>query len=104
MPDDVNQLTNSAARAETIRAAARYINERHADLKAIREEVAAYKATHIKGDLGMKISDFNALLRVYQLEGEDRDEFLDTLREGFAALGIGGQMDWVAEAERQAAQ
>ena len=102
MPDDVVQLTNTGTRADTIRAAARYITERQAEIREIREDINAYKATHIKGDLGMKISDFNSVVRIYQLEGEHQDGFLDTLREGFAALGIGGQLNWLDAAERAA--
>lgn len=81
---------NSAARAETIRSiinTRREIEGRIAELMAERKK----NQGRIKSDLGMKVADFNALYRIAELEHEDRDTFLDTLREGFAALGIGQQ-------------
>jgi hypothetical protein len=70
-----------------------------AEVKALNADIREFKSTHIKGDLGFKIADWNAIYRVSQLEIEDRDVLLDTLREGFQALGIGGSLDWVAAAE-----
>ncbi len=99
--DERTELSNAGARADTIRAAVRYIADKSAEIKALREELNEYKQKHIKGDLGFKLADFNAIYRVSQLEVEDRDKLLDTLREGFAALGIGGSVDWVAAAERE---
>lgn len=97
--DDPQELSNSSARADTIRAAVRYIANAQAEIKALREELNEYKQKHIKGDLGMKLSDFAAVYRVSQLEVEDRDKLLDTLREGFAALGLDGQLNWLDAAE-----
>jgi hypothetical protein len=94
-----NPLSNSAARADTIRAAVRWLAEHEAEVKAINAEINEYRAKHIKRDLGFKLSDWNAIYRVSQLEIEDRDTLLETIREGFAALNIGGVMDWVAAAE-----
>jgi chorismate mutase len=68
--------------------------------KAIGEQIAAIKQQKIKGDLGLKIANFNSVLRTYKLGQDDRSEFSDTLREGFAALDIGEQLDWVAMAEK----
>jgi len=93
-------LSNSAARAETIRDAVRWLAEREAEVKAMHAEINEYRQKHIKGDLGFKLSDWAAIYRVSQLEVEDRDELLDTLREGFAALGIGQVVDWVDAAQR----
>ncbi len=90
------EQSNAGARGDTIRAAVRFIAERQSEIAAIREELNEYKQKHIKGDLGMKLADFAAVFRVSQLEAEDRDQLLDTLKEGFAALSIGGQLDWVA--------
>jgi hypothetical protein len=86
---------NSAARAETIRKACRQITDLDAKRKAISAEMAEVKQTLIKGDLGMKIADFALALRVYQLEGEDRDTLFDTLRETFDALGVGEQLGFL---------
>lgn len=96
---DHNPLSNSAARAATIREAVRWLAEREAEVKAINADIREYKQKHIKGDLGFKIGDFAAIYRVSQLEVEDRDELVSALREGFAALGIGQIVDWVDAAQ-----
>ena len=98
---EATRLANTGERADIIRSAIRYIEDRESEIKAIREDINEYKAKHVKGDLGFKLSDFNAIMRVAKLEGDDRDEFLDTLREGFAAIGVGQSVDWVAAAEAQ---
>ena len=95
-----NPLSNSAARADLIREAARHIATLEAEVKALNADIREYKTKTIKGDLGFKLADWNAVYRVSQLEVEDRDELLECVREGFAALGIGGTVDWVAAAER----
>jgi hypothetical protein len=92
-------ILNSGARADLIRSAVRWIAEREAEVKTLNTEIREYKATHIKGDLGFKLADWNAVYRVSQLDVEDRDALLDTVREGFQALGIGGIVDWVAAVE-----
>jgi len=92
-------ISNSASRAETIREAVRWLAERESEVKALNAEINEYRMKHIKGDLGFKLADWNAIYRVSQLEIEDRDTLLETIREGFAALHIGGVMDWVAAAE-----
>jgi len=97
---EATRLVNSGSRADIIRDAVRYIAEREAEIKEIREDINTYKQTHIKGDLGFKLADFAAVMRIYKLGVEDRDQLLDTIREGFAALGIGGSVDWVEAAEK----
>src|SRR6187397_1952801 len=92
-------LSNSAARAETIRDAVRWLAEREAEVKALNADIREYKSKHIKGDLGFKLADWNAVYRVSQLEVEDRNELLDCIREGFAALSIGQVVDWVDAAQ-----
>jgi hypothetical protein len=101
--DTHQEQSNSAARADTIRAAARWLAEREAEVASLREEISAYKATHIKGDLGFKMADWNTLYRLYNLEGDDRDQLLDTIREGFAALGVGGQSSFLDAMDQTAA-
>jgi hypothetical protein len=90
---------NSAARADTIRNAVQQLAQYDAQVKRLRGEITEFKAKTIKGELGFKLSDWNAVYRVSQLEIEDRDTLLETIREGFAALHIGGVVDWVAAAE-----
>jgi hypothetical protein len=94
-----SSLSNSAARAETIRSAVQWLAERDAEVKALHAEINEFKSKTIRGELGFKLADWNAIYRVSQLEVEDRDTLLETIREGFAALHIGGVMDWVAAAE-----
>jgi len=85
---------NSEARAATIRDVARRIVQLKGERKAIAEQITEARG-EIKG-LDIKMADFNVALRLYELEVEDRDAALDGLHESFAALGIGGQLDWVA--------
>lgn len=94
-----NPLSNSAARADTIRDAVREIATLEAKAKAINAEIREYKTEIIRGQLGFKLADWNAVYRVSQLEVEDRDALLECVREGFAALGIGGSVDWVDAAQ-----
>lgn len=86
---------NSEARAEMIRNACRDLANMEAERQAIGKRISELKQKTVKGSLGMKISDFNMAYRLYGLEDDDRDQFIDTLRETFTALGIGAQLDWV---------
>ena len=86
---------NSALRAETIRKACRQITELEEQRKEIGAAISNVKATLVKGDLGMKLVDFNVALRLYRLEGDDRDEFFDTMKETFKALGVGEQLGFL---------
>jgi hypothetical protein len=95
-----NAFSNSAARAVLIRESVGHIAKLEAEAKAINAAIRKYKAEVVRGNLGFKIADWNAVFRVSQLEAEDRDELLDTLCESFEALGIGQVVDWVAAAER----
>jgi hypothetical protein len=92
-------ISNSAARAETIRNAVQQLAQYDAQVKRLRGEINEFKAKTIKGELGFKLADWNAVYRVSQLEIEDRDTLLETIREGFAALHIGSVVDWVAALE-----
>jgi len=94
-----SSLSNSAARAELIREAVRVLAEKEREVQALNADIREYKSKHIKGDLGFKLADWNAVYRVSQLEVEDRNELLDCIREGFDALGIGQVVDWVAAAQ-----
>jgi len=91
---------NSGARSQTIQDVCRRLTALESERKAISDDIRSLKQTEIKGNLGMKISDFNVALRLYQLEGDDRDELLSTVRETFEALGIGEQLDWLKADER----
>ena len=91
---------NSNMRAQVINEAMAELTKLEGDRREVSEAIRSLKQTRIKGDLGMKIMDFNAAYRLYQLEGDDRAEMLDTIRETFEALGAGDQLDWVAASER----
>jgi hypothetical protein len=86
---------NAKSRAETIQHCCREITNLEAERSSISEQVREIKQIRIKGELGMKIGDFNAALRLYALEGDDRDQFFDRLRETFEALGVGAQLDFI---------
>ena len=94
-----SSLSNSAARAEMIREAVRVLAAKERQVQEINAGIREYKQKHIKGDLGFKLSDWAAIYRVSQLEVEDRDALVETLREGFAALSIGQVVDWVDAAQ-----
>jgi hypothetical protein len=95
---------NSEARAEIIRAACRDITALVSERNSISSEIREIKQSRIKGDLNMKLSDFNTALRLYQLEGDDRDELFHTLRECFQALGVGEQLDFLGALKEQRAR
>jgi hypothetical protein len=90
-----NKQNNSSARRQVILDVCADLASLEARRGEITEEISSLKSQRIKGDLGMKISDFNAAYRLYRLEDADRDIFLDTLRETFEALGVGGQLDFI---------
>lgn len=92
---------NSAARADTIRKACRQIIELEEQRKEIGAAISNVKNTLVKGDLGMKLADFNIALRLYKLEGDDRDELFDTLKETFEALGVGEQLGFLDALKQQ---
>jgi len=99
MDQESAQLTAVTNRAEVINQACRDIAALESERGEIGEQIREIKQKRIKGDLGMKISDFNVALRLYQIEGEDRMAFFDTLRETFRALGVGEQLNWIAAAD-----
>lgn len=82
-------------RAEAIRNACQRLAQMDVEIKGLQEDRANFKAEVIKGQLGMKIADFNMAYRLHGLEGSDRADLFDTLRETFRALGVGGQLDWL---------
>lgn len=86
---------NAEARAKTIRSVCKELAGLEAERASIGEQMREIKQTRIKGDLNMKIADFNAAFRLYKLEDDDRSTFLDTLRETFEALGIGMQSSFL---------
>ena len=86
---------NSEQRRNTIKSACAEISELEEQRKEIGQQIRTIKQKRVKGDLGMKISDFNAAYRLYLLEGDDRSQFFATLRETFRALGVGDQLNFL---------
>lgn len=87
-------------RKQTIVDAIKRISALEGERKSIGEDIRSVKNKLIKGELKMKIGDFNVAMRLYNLEGEDRNELLDTIHETFNALGIGDQLDWLKASEK----
>ena len=81
---------NFAQQKEIIKSACERIARLDAERKSISEDIRTVKA-EVKAF--MKIADFNAIYRVFSLEEEARNEYLDALKIGFEALGIGAQSD-----------
>lgn len=94
---------NSKVRKDIINEVCRDLHALQSEKDSINEQIAELKNKRIKGDLGMKVSDFNFAYRAYKLEGKDRALLLDTMRETFEALGIGEQLDFIAASDKQAA-
>ena len=90
---------NSKVRKDIINEVCASLHSLESERASLNESIAELKNKRIKGDLGMKIGDFNLAYRLYKLEGADRNLALDTLRETFEALGIGEQLDWLSAAK-----
>ena len=89
-------------RAATIKTAVNEILRLNSEIETLQKERTAVKNKLVKGELGMKITDFNIFLRVHQLENDDRNRLFDTLREGFKALGIGEQSSFLSALDETA--
>jgi predicted nuclease with TOPRIM domain len=95
----VTALHNQPDRAAAIQDVCRRLENLEGEISALQEDRRNLKNEVVKGKLGLKLSDFNVAYRLYKLEGDDRDTMLDTMRECFEALGVGGQLDWIKAAE-----
>lgn len=80
---------NVAKTKEIIKSAAMRVINLKAERKSISADINEVKS-EVKA-LGFKLTDFNAALRIYELEENERNETIDGLRVMFEALGIGGQ-------------
>lgn len=61
--------------------------------KEIGEDISTIMKKRVKADLGMDMTDFNRAYKLFLMEGTDRDEALDAMREVFDAMGIGSPFD-----------
>lgn len=89
---DINQPTsgdNSAGIKSIIRSAADRILRLQEEIGELRAQITEVRS-EVKG-AGIKMADFNAALRLYRMEIENRNESLDNIRMCFDALGLGGQ-------------
>lgn len=93
---------NSAARGQVIKDIIHALDEVDSRIAELSEERKRIKG-RIKSDLGEKVSDFNVLRRFYALEQEPRDQLFDLLKEGFGALGIGQQLNFIDAMEQEEA-
>lgn len=97
---DETRKHNAKARRGQIKSVFQRLQALEDKRKEIGDEIRSLLNSEVKGDLGFKISDFKASYRLYLLEGDARDEMLDTLHECFDSLGLGEQLDWIQLAER----
>lgn len=84
---------NAAARRDVIRGIKFDLDDVNSRIAELMEERKRIKG-RIKADLGWKVSDWNAMTRLADLESEMRDQMLDTIREGFEALEVGGMVNF----------
>lgn len=80
---------------DTIREVANEVISLKAEKAEIQAQITEAKS-RLKGK-GIKMADFNAALRLYELDAEDRNESIDSLKLAFEALEIGGQGDLFPE-------
>jgi hypothetical protein len=85
---EADNLTVAAKKA-IIRDAAQSIIRLKGERSAISESITEVRG-RVKG-LNIKMADFNAALRLYELEVADRDNALDSIRLCFEALDLGHQ-------------
>lgn len=90
---------NSEARHETIREVCESVAEFDRQIDGIKAERKALIETRIVAELGMKAKHFTAAYKLYQLDQDERDEMQDAIRECFAALGVGQQLNWLDATE-----
>lgn len=86
---------NASARRTIIREVMQALDGIESEIRELQEKRKKIKNVRIKGDLGMKVSDFAVLRRFRALEEDDRAQLFETLREGFRALGIGAQASFL---------
>lgn len=91
--------SNSKERAAIISEVVANIIRLKGEKQAVQEEITEQRA-RVKA-LGVKAIDFTVALRLYELEVEDRNASLDSIRECCEALGIGETVDWVRVVETE---
>lgn len=82
--------SNATAIKSDLLSAARAITGIRAKIAELREEENEIKQTKVKAN-GIKLADFNTVLRWWNLEDDDRNETLDNIRICAEALNVGAQ-------------
>ena len=86
-PRDLYQdLANAATQIDTL----------DSEIKELQEQKNQVKTSLVKHH-GIKLADFNTVLRWRRLEDEDRRDTLDNIRKCCEALGLTAQTDLFAE-------
>lgn len=106
-PDDApagNRQHNMKARGDAIRKLHRELLPLEDQAAKLNEEMKELRQT-FKADTGIGIGDFKAIRRIIMIEDDDeRGTVVDNMKEIYAALTEGEQLDWVAAtADDQAA-
>ena len=91
--------SNSRERRAIIAEVVSNIIRLKGEKQRIQEEITEQRA-RVKA-LGIKAIDFGVALRLYELEVEDRNASLDSIREACEALGMGETVDWVKVVETE---
>ena len=94
---------NSAARAEIIRDADATVSEYERQIDGIKAEIKAVIETRIVAGLGMKKRDFALARKLVAMDNDECSTLQDVIRETFAALGVGQQLNWLDAVEGAAA-
>jgi len=95
-----SQNMTDAEKTQLIKSTCAELDALEEQRAEISDQIKKLKHTNIKGKLGMKIADFNFARRLYSLDGNDRDQFLASIKTTFNALGVGDQLDFIAAMER----
>lgn len=99
-PGEGHNSDGEIDRPALIKSTCAELDRLEGERKELSDKISKLKNENIKGKLGMKIADFNITRRLYSLEGDNRDQLLATIKEGFDALGAGDQLDFIAAMER----
>ncbi len=101
--EEVGAPLNSSARSEIIREAHETISDYEKQIDGLKAEIKAVVETRIVAGLGMKKRDFALARKLVALDHDERDHLQDSIRECFAALGVGQQLNWLDATEGERA-
>lgn len=93
--DKIDTLHNMDARTAKIQEVCTELDRMDEEIDILNEERRTYRKKHIKHGLDMKLGDFDAMRRIHGMKEERKNDYIDVLREGFSALGVEEQLDWI---------